>query len=1071
MSEEKNNELLTGFTHLHVHSHYSLLDGLPKIDELLDYVKELGMDSVALTDHGVMYGAVEFYKKAKSKGIKPIIGCEVYVAFEKLTDKRPNVDTKRNHLILLAKNEQGYKNLVKLVTIAHLDGFYYKPRVDEETLERHSEGLIALTACVQGKIPSLLLSNRLEDAEQTAKKYEAIFGKGNFYLELQHHANIPEQITANKKLVELSKKTGIPLVATNDIHYLRKDDSEAQDVLMLINTGADANDPERLSMTHDDFSMKSQEQMQGEFKDYPEAIENTQKIAEACNVNIELGKVKLPKFPLPEGKTAEKYLEELCWQGLKTRFGENPDQKIIDRLKYEISVIEKTGFAGYFLIVQDFINWAKQNRIVVGPGRGSVGGSLVAYLTNITNIDPLKHNLLFERFLNPERISMPDIDMDFADRRRDEVIKYVAQKYGQDHVAQIITFGTMAARAVIRDVGRALQYTYSYCDTLAKMIPMGMDLAETLEKVDEFKNMYEADDQAKRLIDLGKKLEGVARHASTHACGVVISADPLAESVPLQRPRDSEEGVITQYEGHGIEDLGLLKMDFLGLKNLTIIEDTLARIYVLHNNLKIDLDTIPYDDPKTFKLLQDALTTSVFQLESDGMKRYLKELYPTAFEDITAMVALYRPGPMQFIPDYIERKHGRQKIEYLHPKLEPILKETQGICIYQEQLMKIAQEICGFTLGEADVLRKAVGKKIKELLDAQETKFIDGAVKNGVSKKVANELWQWILPFAAYGFNKSHSAAYALIAYQTAYLKARYPVEFMASVLTSEKADVERISFLIDECKKMEVEVLAPNINESLKNFTVVPEKNQIRFGLLAIKNVGVNIVDAIVEERKLAGPFNSIGDFIHRVKSKDLNKKSMEALIKAGAFDQFAERNQLLENLEKMLEIARENNKKQNTNQIGLFASISSNVNNNEIKLDPAKPATNFTKLGWEKELLGLYVSSHPLNGFKKLFATRTTPISKIDATFVDKKLVLGGLISSVKKIITKKGQPMLFMKLEDLTGKIEVVIFPNLLEKNPEALQENKIIFVAGRVDDRNGEIKLVADDAQEILVPKEA
>jgi len=1058
------------FTHLHVHSHYSLLDGLPKIDELLDCAKELGMDSVALTDHGVMYGAIEFYKKAKAKGIKPIIGCEVYTAFEKLTDKRPNVDTKRNHLILLAKNEQGYKNLIKLVTTAHLEGFYYKPRIDEELLEKHTEGLIGLSACVQGKIPRLLLSGRPEEAEEVALRYEKFFGKGNFYLELQHHENIPDQITANKKLIELSKKTGIPLVATNDIHYLRKDDAEAQDILMLINTGADAADPERLSMTHDNFSMFSPEEMQEFFKDVPEAIENTQKIADQCNLQIELGKTKLPTFPLPEGKTAEQFLEELCWIGLKTRFGENPEQKIIDRLKYEISVIEKTGFAGYFLIVQDFVNWAKQNRIIVGPGRGSAGGSLVAYLTNITNVDPLKHNLLFERFLNPERISMPDIDLDFADRRRDEVIKYVSEKYGSDHVSQIITFGTMAARAVVRDVGRALQYTYSYCDQLAKMIPMGMDLAETLEKVDEFKEKYETDELAKRLINLGRKLEGVARHASTHACGVVISAKPLTDSVPLQKStKEGEDSIVTQYEMHGIEDLGLLKMDFLGLKNLTIIEDTLARIYVLHENLKIDLDKIPYDDQITYKLLQEALTTSVFQLESDGMKRYLKELHPTQFEDITAMVALYRPGPMQFIPDYIERKHNRQKIEYLHPKLEPILRETQGICIYQEQLMKIAQEICGFTLGEADVLRKAVGKKIKELLDAQETKFINGAIKNGVSKKIAEELWQWILPFAAYGFNKSHSAAYATIAYQTAYLKAHYPVEFMASVLTSERADVERISFLIDECKKMNVEVLAPNINESLKNFTVVQGKNQIRFGLLAIKNVGVNIVDAIVEERKLAGQFKSIGDFIHRVKSKDLNKKSMEALIKAGAFDQFAERNQLLENLEKMLEIARENNKKQNTNQMGLFASAK--ISNNDIKLEPATPATNFIKLGWEKELLGLYVSSHPLNGFKKLFETRTTAIAKLDASYVDKKLVFGGLISSVKKIITKKGQPMLFIKLEDLTGKAEVVIFPNLLEKNPVALQENKIVFVAGRVDDRNGEIKIVADDVQEILVPREA
>jgi len=1061
---------MSKFTHLHVHSHYSLLDGLPKIDELLDYVKELGMDSVAITDHGVMYGAVEFYKKALAKKVKPIIGCEVYCAFEKLTDKRPGVDAPRYHMILLAKNNQGYKNLVKLVSIAQLDGYYYKPRIDDETLEKYAEGLICLTACIQGKIPRLLLANKMDEAEALAKKYESWFGKGNFYLELQHHASIPEQAKANERLASLSKKTGIPLVCTNDIHYLRKDDAEAQDILMLINTGADINDPERLSMTQDDFSMKSPQQMAEEFKDYPEALENTQKIAEMCNVTIELGKTKLPVFPLPEGKTDMEYLEELCWAGIEKRYGNENNEKVIERLKYELSVVGKTGFGGYFLIVQDFVNWAKQNRIVVGPGRGSAGGSIIAYLSGITNVDPLKHNLLFERFLNPERISMPDIDMDFADRRRDEVIKYVADKYGADHVAQIITFGTMAARAVIRDVGRALQYTYSYCDQMAKLIPMGMDLAETLEKVDEFKEKYEGDPMAKKLIDLGKKLEGVARHASTHACGVVIAANPLTDSVPLQRPRDSDTGVITQFEGHSIEDLGLLKMDFLGLKNLTIIEDTLARIYVLHNNLKIDLDKIPYDDELTFKLLQEALTTSVFQLESDGMKRYLKELVPSVFEDITAMVALYRPGPMQFIPDYIERKHGNQTIEYLHPKLEPILRDTYGICIYQEQLMKIAQEVCGFTLGEADVLRKAVGKKIKELLDAQKSKFIDGAIENGASKKVAAELWQWILPFASYGFNKSHSAAYATIAYQTAYLKAHYPVEFMASVLTSEKSDVERISFLIDECKKMEVEVLAPNINESLKNFAVVDGKNQIRFGFLAIKNVGVNIAEAIVEERKNNGHFANISDFIHRVKSKDLNKKSMEALIKAGAFDAFEERNKLLSNLEKMLEIAREQSKNGDTKQIGLFASAGVKINS-EIKLEPATPATEFERLGWEKELLGLYVSSHPLNSFKKLFASRTVPIASINASFVDKKIIVGGLVSSVKKIITKKGQPMLFIKLEDLTGKTEVVIFPNLLERNPRALQENKIIFVAGRVDDRNGEIKIVADDAQEILIPKEA
>ncbi|OGZ66195.1 MAG: DNA polymerase III subunit alpha [Candidatus Staskawiczbacteria bacterium RIFCSPHIGHO2_02_FULL_43_16] len=1052
------------FVHLHTHSHYSLLDGLPKIPQLVDYVKELGMGAVGLTDHGVMYGAVEFFKEARARGIKPIIGCEVYMAFEGHKDKRPNIDAKSWHMILLCKNQKGYENLVKLVTTAHLEGYYYKPRIDEELLEKHAEGLIGTSACLNGKIPKLLLAGKLDEAETLARHYSKIFGSDSFYLELQYHQNIPEQQVLNKKIIELAQKTGLPLVATNDIHYLRAEDAEAQDVLMLINTGSDPNDPERLTLQGDDFSMLSPAKMAEIFKDTPQALENSQKIADMCDFEFELGKTRLPSFQVPPGKTAESYLTQLCEEGLARKYP-HITPEIRERMDYELSIINKTGFAGYILIVHDFTKWALEKRISRNA-RGSAAGSLVCYLTDITSVDPIKYDLLFERFLNPERISMPDIDMDFTDRRRDEVIKYVGEKYGHDHVAQIITFGTMAARAVVRDVGRALQYPYSYCDTMAKMIPLGMDLTETLEKVAEFKELYKNDPQATKLIDLGLKLEGVARHASTHACGVVISADALDQSVPLQHPPGKEDdSIITQYEMHAIEDLGLLKMDFLGLKNLTIIEDTLARIFVIRGE-SINIEKIPHDDQKTFKLLQDAITTSVFQLESDGMKRYLKELKPTEFEDIAAMVALYRPGPMQFIPDYIERKHGRQQITYIIPELEPLLKSTQGIMIYQEQLMKLAQVIAGFTLGEADVLRKAVGKKIKALLDAQETKFIDGAVKNGFQKKVAEELWQWILPFAAYGFNKSHSVSYATIAYQTAYLKAHYPVEFMASVLTSEKADVERIALLIEECKKMDIEVLPPNINESLKNFTVVPGQQKIRFGLLAIKNVGENIIDTVALEVKTNGKFTSVSDFIHRVASKDLNKKSMEALIKAGAFDEFAERNQMLQNLEKLLEIARENQKNKSTGQIGLFAGAPAIMKTTEIKMDAAVPAKMLEKLTWEKELLGLYVSSHPLNSFRKLFETRTTAIAKIDKTWVNKKVLLGGLITQAKKIITKTGKPMLFIKFEDLTAKTEVVVFPNLMEKNPVALQENKIVFFAGRVDDRNGEIKIVADDVQEIV-----
>ncbi len=1051
------------FTHLHVHSHYSLLDGLPKIGELLDYVKELGMDSVALTDHGVLYGAVEFYKKAKERGIKPIIGCEMYLAKERMYQKRPRIDDKRYHLVLLVKNEEGYKNLVTLVTKAHLEGFYYKPRVDEELLKEHSEGLIALSACLAGKIPRLIVSNKIDEAEKTALKYQEIFGKGNFYLEIQNHPNIKEQAKVNKAIISIAKKHDIPLVATNDSHYLRPEDTEAQDTLMLINTGADKDDPERLTMKSDDFSLRSPQKMAEAFQYIPEAIENTQKIAKKCNFEFELGKIKLPYFKVPNGKTPEGYLEDLARKGLKNRFGENPKKDILERLIYELKVIKQTGFASYFLIVQDFVNWAKENRIIVGPGRGSAAGSLVSYLLNITDVDPIKNDLLFERFLNPSRISsMPDIDLDFTDRRRDEVIEYVAQKYGRGNVAQIITFGTMASRAVIRDVGRALGYNYSYCDKIAKMIPFGFTLNKTLKNVSEFRDIYETDEKAKKLIDLAKKLEGVARHASTHACGVVISDQPLTNLIPLQHPAQNDIIIVTQYEMHAIEDLGLLKVDFLGLKNLTIIEDTLSRIYVVQGK-KIDIEKIPLNDKETFKLLQRANTTGVFQLESEGLKRYLKQLKPTEFEDIVAMVALYRPGPMQFIPDYIARKNKKQKIEYLHPKLKPILEKTQGIMIYQEQIMQIAQKLAGFSLAEADVLRKAVGKKIRSLLFSQKKKFIDGAIKNKVNEKVATEIWKWIEPSARYSFNKSHATCYATIACQTAYLKAHFPVEFMAALLTSEKTDIERIAILIEECKKMGIEVLSPNINESLKNFTVVPKENKIRFGLLAIKNVGENVIDTIVKEIKNNGPFDSIENFFQRINSKNLNKKSMESLIKSGAFDEFTERQQLLYNLEKLLEWARENQKNKTNGQKGLFEKTNFNEH---IKLIPVKPATNFEKLNWEKELLGLYVSSHPLEDFRDILRKKTVSLNKIKSAFSDQKVLVGGIISNIKKIITKTGKPMLFVKLEDLSDRTEVIVFPGIIERNPTALQENKIVFISGRVNHRDNTPKIIAENIEEIV-----
>ncbi len=1061
------------FTHLHVHSEYSLLDGLPKINQLLNHVKKNNMDSVALTDHGALYGAIEFYTKAKEMGIKPIIGAEVYVALDKMSDRRPNVDNKSYHLVLLSKNEKGYQNLVKLVTKGHLEGFYYKPRIDEKLLEKHTEGLIALTACIRGKVPQLVLSGKREKAKDLAVRYENLFGKGNFYLEIQYHPNIEEQSTVNKELVKISKETGIPLVATCDSHYLLPEDAETQDILMSIGTGTEVSDPERLTMQEDDFSMRSPEEMKKLFKDTPEAIDNTKKIKELCNLEIPLGNIILPRFPLEEEKTADEKLEELCREGIKKRYpetdsGDNNTKKqkkkeIEDRLKMELEVITGAKLSSYFLIVQDFVSWAKENKIVVGPGRGSAGGSIISYLLGITSIDPLHYGLIFERFLNPGRakVSLPDIDLDFADRRRDEVIHYIAGKYGENRVAQIITFGTMAARAAIRDVGRALGYSYSYCDKIAKMIPFGMNLKETKDSVADFRQTYDTDKEAGRLIDHAEKLEGVVRHASTHACGVVISDKPLQNLVPLQHPTQNESTVVTQYSMDHIETLGLLKMDLLGLKNLTVIEDTLKRIYAIHKK-SIDIESIPLDDKKTFHLLQEGKTVGIFQLESGGFQRYLKQLKPTNIEEIIAMVSLYRPGPMKFIPDYIERKHGKKEITYLHPRLEPILKPTYGICVFQEQVMKIANDLAGFTLEEADVLRKAIGKKIEKLLKGQKEKFITGIEKNGIDKKVGEKLWSWIEPFTQYSFNKSHAAAYAQIAYQTAYLKAHYKKEFMSALLTAEQGDTERVGLLIADCKKMDISVLPPDINESYMGFSVVPEKPQIRFGLWAIKNVGVKVVEEIVKERKKNGPFKSLDDFLTRIESQSLNKKSLESLIRAGTFDRFKERGELLYNLEKILEYGREKRKNKSNGQTGLFDGISSR---DDLKLEKAPPLSKKEKLEWEKKLLGLFITGHPLEYLEKEIKNKGITVEKAKKQASDTSVRVGVIVSAVKKIITKSGEPMYFVRVEDLTDNIEVIVFPRALKKNGSLFEEGNSLFISGRVSHRDEAPKIICETAQEI------
>ena len=1066
---------VTGFTHLHVHSHYSLLDGLAKIDELLDRTKELGMDSIALTDHGNLYGAVEFYKKAKNLEIKPIIGVETYVAPNGRLNKRPKIDEIRYHLTLLAKNEIGWQNLIKLVTSANLEGFYYKPRIDRELLQEHHEGLICLSGCFSGEIPRLISGGRIEDAEKLAAWYKNLFGE-DFYLEIQPHTPHLHEPTS-----KIGKKLGISLVATQDVHYVNKDDKTFHEILLAVQTNSKFDDEDRLSLKKFEIYLRSPEEMAEIFKDLPEAIENTQKIKDKCELEIELGKIRLPKFPLPNDADANKFLEKLVYERLPRRFTEiTPVVK--ERLEQELNVIEKTGFADYFLIVQDFVNWAKEHGIVVGPGRGSAAGSLVSYILGITNIDPLRYDLLFERFLNADRIQVPDIDIDFTDTRRDEVVAYVREKYGADRVAQIITFGTMMARAAIRDTGRALGLPYGFCDQIAKLIPFNATIDQALGAVPELKTQYAENLEVKKLIDSAKKLEGVARHASVHACGIVISPEPLTNFVPLQRAPQGETTIITQFEMYSIADIGLLKIDFLGLKNLTIIEKTL-RLVKDFKDIDINIDELPLNDPATFKLLQNGEVTGVFQLESSsGMRNYLKELRPTELEDIIAMISLYRPGPMKLIPHYIRRKFGKEPITYLHPKLEPILNKTYGVGIYQEQMMRIARDLAGFTLSEADTLRKAIGKKIKKLLNLQKEKLINGMVKNGISEKTAHSIWELFPPFARYGFNRSHAACYAMISYQTAYLKAHYPVEFMTSLLNISGTEIERVNFLISEAKRLGISVLPPDINLSFQNFTVDTSTStsamssdpmgsvqggNIRFGLLAVKNIGANIVNFIIEERSRGGAFADLTDFLNRVQHRDLNKKSLESLIKCGAFDSLdVERGESLDNIEELLRFNQNAKKMKSSNQYNLFGSSATFTS---LHLRAGKPADKSLKLSWEKELLGLYLTEHPFNAYLAKVQDKVKPIKEVFNLPKNHergpRLRLAGIISGVQRILTKTGQPMLFVTLEDLENNLEVLVFADTLAKNPLVWQENKAIIVNGRLSWRGDEPKLICDEVREL------
>jgi len=1055
------------FVHLHVHSHYSLLDGLTKIDDLVEAVKEDGSPAVALTDHGVMYGVIEFYEKCKKAGIKPIIGVEAYLAPGSRIDRTTKAADEKNyyHLLLLAKDNTGYQNLVKLTSIAHLEGYYYRPRIDWEILQQYSKGLIATSSCLAGEIPRALTVDNLKKAKEKIIAYNDLFGKGNFFLEMQDHPEMPEQIKVNEALVPLAKEFDLPLIVTNDVHYLRAEDDEAQDILLCLQNKAKKEDTNRMSMLGANYSLKSTKEMVAAFGHIPEAIENTVKIAEMCNVELELGKVQLPYFKVPNGMDGNEYLRQLTLEGLIKRYGKTYDE--IDevyrkRVDYELEVIAKMGWPSYFLIVADFVNWAKNQGIVVGPGRGSAAGSLVCYAIGITDLCPIKYNLVFERFLNPDRISMPDIDLDFADIRRDEVLEYVQNKYGYDHVAQIITFGTMAARAAVRDVGRVLNYPYDYCDRLAKAIPPMMKIKEALSRSPELKALYE-EPEAKRILDYALKLEGVARHSSVHACGVLITKSPLTDHVPIQYASSSDRTIVSQYSLHPIEDLGLLKMDFLGLSNLTIIESALNIIKNTHG-IDIKINEIPLDDQKTYKLFQDGETTGVFQFESSGMKRYLKELKPSQLEDIIAMVALYRPGPMEWIPDYINGKHVKKKPQYLHPKLEPILNVTYGVAVYQEQVMEIARAVAGFTMAEADVLRKAVGKKIAKLLAEQKEKFIEGCVKNGLSTKLAGEIFSFIEPFAGYGFNRSHAACYAMIGYQTAYLKANYPAEFMAALLTSDQQDTDRIAIEIEECRHMRIAIQQPDINQSFDNFTVV-QSDTIRFGLKAIKNVGEHIAEVIIKERKANGPYENISDLLERIDDKDLNKKSLESLIKSGAFDSLGERGQLLANVDLMINFHKEASQMRNNKQASLFGQLSSVSSKPNIRLLPATPASRDEKLRWEKELLGLYITEHPFVSLREALAETVIPLLSLSKEVIGKEITVGGVISTIKKILTRRNETMLFVKIEDGAGSLEIIVFPKLLAETGALWQEGKMILVQGSMSDKDNELKLLANRAAEL------
>ena len=1065
------------FAHLHVHTEYSLLDGSNKIKEYVKRVKELGMDSAAITDHGVMYGVIDFYKEAVAAGINPIIGCEVYVAPGSRLDKEINGGEDRYyHLVLLAENNKGYANLMKLVSKGFVEGFYYKPRVDYEVLETYHEGLIALSACLAGEIPRYLERGMYEEGKSAALRYEKIFGKGNFFLELQDHG-IAAQKTVNQQLLRLSKDTGIELVATNDSHYTYDSDVEAHDILLCIQTGKHVSDENRMRYEGGQYYIKSQEEMEKLFPYAREAIENTHKIAERCNVEIEFGVTKLPKYDVPEGFTSWEYLNKLCFEGLARRYP-NGEKEIHDQLTYELSVIQTMGYVDYFLIVWDFIHFAKENGIAVGPGRGSAAGSIVAYTLEITDIDPIRYGLVFERFLNPERVSMPDIDVDFCYERRQEVIDYVVRKYGKDRVVQIVTFGTLAARGVIRDVGRVLDMPYAAVDNIAKMIPkdeLNITINRAMEINPELRRAYEEQPEVKYLIDMAKRLEGLPRHTSMHAAGVVISQKSVDEYVPLSRASDGS--ITTQFTMTTLENLGLLKMDFLGLRTLTVIRDA---VNLLKQSQKIDLDmmSVDYNDPQVLTSLGTGRTDGVFQLESGGMKGFIRELKPQSLEDIIAGISLYRPGPMDFIPQYLKGKNHPELVKYDCPQLEPILKPTYGCIVYQEQVMQIVRDLAGYTMSRSDEVRKAMSKKKTAVMERERKNFVygnkeenvPGCMANGIDEKTANKIYDEMIDFAKYAFNKSHAAAYAVVSYQTAYLKYYYPVEFMAALMTSVIDNANKISEYVLTCRQMEIPILPPDINESVSAFSV--SDGSIRYGLNAVKSVGKTVVESIVKERDACGRYKSLEDFIERMSGKDINRRTVENLIKAGAFDSMgATRKQYVSVYAAIMEQVSEKKKKSVAGQMSLFDFVPEEEKQNyEIKIPDVGEYKKELLLAFEKEVLGFYISGHPLEEYESFWRKNITAITSdfiVDEETRECKVHdgeqvwIGGMISSRKVKTTKTNKMMAFITLEDLVGSVEVIIFPRDYDKSKDKLTEENKVFIRGRVSvDEEESGKLVCE-----------